>query len=231
MKTIGLIGGMTWHSTAEYYRLINEDVQRRLGGVSSARLAMYSLEFGEIETLQDAGDWSRLTDLMTDAARRVETAGADVIVICANTMHRAAEAIMAAVPIPLLHIADATAAEILRQNLKTVGLLGTRYTMEQDFYKRRLEEKFGLNVLVPDEAERRIVHEVIYQELGRGLIRDESRRAYLTIIDQLRHRRAEGVILGCTEIPLLVRPGDTALPLFDTTALHAKAAVDFALAE
>ena len=231
MKTIGLIGGMTWHSTEEYYRLINEDVQRRLGGSSSARLVLYSVEFGEIEALQEAGDWERMTFLMTDAARRVEAAGADFIVICANTMHRTAEAITAAVRIPLLHIADATAAEIRGRGLKTVGLLGTRYTMEQDFYRRRLEEKHGLAVLVPDEAERRAIHDVIYHELGHGLIRDESRKAYVGIIDKLRRRGAEGVILGCTEIPLLVKPGDTALPLFDTTTLHAKAAVDLALSD
>jgi len=229
MKTIGLIGGMTWHSTWEYYRLINEDVQRRLGGSSSARLVLYSVEFGEIEALQEAGDWERMTFLMTDAARRVEAAGADFIVICANTMHRTAEAITAAVRIPLLHIADAAAAEIRGRGLKTVGLLGTRYTMEQDFYRRRLEEKHGLAVLVPDEAERRTIHDVIYHELGHGLIQDESRKVYVGIIDKLRGRGAEGVILGCTEIPFLVKPGDTALPLFDTTALHAKAAVDLAL--
>ena len=230
MKTIGLIGGMTWHSTADYYRLINEDVQRRLGGNSSARLALYSLEFGEIEELQEAGDWGRLTERMVDAARRIEAAGAEVVVICANTMHQAAGDVEAAVRIPLLHIADAAAKEIRRIGLGVVGLLGTRYTMERDFYRRRLEERHGLEVLVPDEAGRRAVHEVIYTELSRGLVREESRRAYLEIIAGLAGRGAQGVILGCTEIPLLVKPGDTALPLFDTTALHAKAAVDFALA-
>jgi aspartate racemase len=231
VKTIGLIGGMTWHSTAEYYRFINEDIQRRLGGSTSARLVLYSLEFAEIEALQDAGDWDRMTTLMIDAAKRVEAAGADFMVICANTMHRTAEAIIAAVKIPLLHIADATGAEILRLGLRTVGLLGTRYTMEMDFYRRRLKEKHGLHVLIPEEDERRVVHDVIYQELGHGLIRDESRRAYLAIIDGLERSGAEGIILGCTEIPFLVKPEDTPLPLFDTTALHAKAAVDFALAD
>jgi aspartate racemase len=229
MRTIGLIGGMTWHSTAEYYRLINEDVQRRLGGLSSARVVLCSLEFGEIEALQEAGDWDRLTVLMVDAARRVEAAGGDFIVICANTMHRTAGAIEAAVRIPLLHIADAAATEVRRLGLGTVGLLGTRYTMEQDFYRRRLEEGHGLKVLIPDEADRRTVHDVIYSELGRGLIEDNSRQAYLDIIDRLARRGAEGVILGCTEIPLLVKSGDTPLPLFDTTALHAKTAVDRAL--
>jgi aspartate racemase len=231
MKTIGLIGGMTWHSTADYYRLINEDVHRRLGKSFSARLVLYSVEFEEVEALQKADDWERMTALMTDAARRVEAAGSDCVVLCTNTMHRTAEAIEAAVKIPFLHIADATAAEIRRQNLKTVGLLGTRYTMEMDFYKRRLKEKHGLTVLIPDEAERRTIHDVIYQELAHGLIREESRRAYLGIIDHLARRGVEGIILGCTEIPLLVKPEHTAIPLLDTTALHAKAAVDFALAE
>jgi len=231
MKTIGLIGGMTWHSTVDYYRLINEDVHRRLGGLYSARLVLYSVEFEEVEILQKAGDWERMTALMVDAARRVEAAGAECVVLCTNTMHRTAEAIAAAVKIPFLHIADATAAEIRRAGLKTIGLLGTRYTMEMDFYKGRLEDQFGLHVLTPDEAERRIVHDVIYRELGHGVIKSESRQAYLKIIDNLARRGAEGIILGCTEIPLLVKQPDTSLPLFDTTALHAKAAVDFALAE
>jgi aspartate racemase len=229
MKTIGLIGGVTWHSTAEYYRLINEDVHRRLGGSSSAKIALYSLEFAEIEALQEAGAWDRLNSIMADAAKRVEAAGADFIVICANTMHITENAIVAAVRIPLLHIADATAAEIHRRGFKTIGLLGTRYTMEHDFYRGRLEDKHGLIVLIPDAAERQTVHGIIYRELVNGVVRDESLRAYIGIIDGLRRRGAEGVILGCTEIPLLVKPGDTTLPLFDTTALHAKAAVDLAL--
>jgi len=228
MKTIGLVGGMTWHSTVDYYRLINEDVQRRLGGSASARCVLYSVEFGEFEKLQEAGDWDRLTALMVDAAIRVETAGADFLVICANTMHRAAEAVAAALAIPLLHIADAAAAEIRRTQVKTVGLLGTRYTMEQDFYRKRLETKHGLRVLVPDEKERTRIHDIIYSELGHGIIKDSSRAEYLEIIERLRGRGAEGVILGCTEIPLLVKPGDTPVALYDTTALHAKAAVDAA---
>lgn len=229
MKTIGLVGGMTWHSTADYYRLINEDVQRRLGGSASARCAMYSVEFEEFEQLQEAGDWNRLTSLMVDAARRVESAGADLLVICANTMHRAADAVAAALSIPLIHIADAAAAEIRKSRTATVGLLGTRYTMEQDFYRRRLETKHGLRVLIPDAGERTRVHDIIYAELGRGIIKDSSKAEYLAIIDRLRGRGAQGVILGCTEIPLLVKPGDAAIPLYDTTALHAKAAVDAAL--
>jgi aspartate racemase len=231
MKTIGLIGGMTWHSSAEYYRLINEDVQKRLGGAASARCVMYSLEFQEVEDLQEAGDWKRLTDLMTDAALRIEAAGADFIVICANTMHKTAEAIERATPLPLVHIVDAAAGAIRRQKLKTVGLLGTRYTMEQDFYRARLEKKHGLQVLVPDEAGRTTVHDVIYKELSRGLIREDSRLAYQEVIGKLQARGAEGIILGCTEIPLLIKAGDAPLPVFDTTALHAKAAVDLALSD
>jgi aspartate racemase len=231
MKTIGLIGGMTWHSTVDYYRLINEDVQRRLGGSFSARIVLYSVEFDEFEKLQGKGDWDRLTALMTDAARRVERGGADILLICANTMHKTAEAVSAAVRIPLIHIVDAAAAEITRFGLKTVGLLGTRYTMEQDFYRRRLEEKHGLRVLIPDLPERNRVHEIIYTELGRGLIKDSSRAEYVAIIETLRKRGAEGVILGCTEIPLLIKSGDASVPVFDTTMLHARAAVDWALAD
>jgi aspartate racemase len=231
MKTLGLIGGMTWHSTVDYYRLINADVQKRLGGSSSARLVMYSVEFQEFEDLQSAGNWTRLTDLMTDAALRVQTAGAEALVICANTMHKTAGDLAAVLRIPIIHIADAAAAEIKRAGLKTVGLLGTRYTMEMDFYRRRLEEEHGLKVLVPDLADRDRVHEVIYSELTSGIIKDSSRAEYVGIIGRLLARGAEGIILGCTEIPLLVRPQDVPVPVFDTTALHAKAAVDFALAD
>ncbi len=229
MKTIGLLGGMTWHSTADYYRLINEGVQRRLGGSVSARIVLYSVEFGEFEELQESGDWDRLTALMVDAALRVEKAGADVLLICANTMHRTADAVSAALAIPLIHIADSAAAEIRKREVKTVGLLGTRYTMEQDFYRKRLETKHGLRVLVPDPEERTRIHDIIYTELGRGIVKDSSKAEYLAIIDHLRGRGAKGIILGCTEIPLLVKPGDASIPLFDTTALHAGAAVDFAL--
>jgi len=229
MKTIGLIGGMTWHSTVDYYRLINADVQRRLGGSSSARLFLYSVEFQEFEDLQEAGDWERLTALMMDAALRVEKAGADVLVICANTMHYTADALSAVLRIPILHIADAAAAAIKAAGLRTVGLLGTRYTMEMDFYSRRLEEKHGLSVLIPGDADRDRVHEVIYKELTTGTIKESSRADYVAIIERLRKRGVEGVILGCTEIPLLIRPRDVPIPVFDTTALHAKAAVDFAL--
>ena len=229
MKTIGLIGGMTWHSTVDYYRYINEGVQARLGGSHSARCAMVSVEFDEFERLQVAGDWKRLTALMIEAARSVERAGADFIVICANTMHKTADDVAAAVKIPILHIADAAAAAVKARGLKAVGLLGTRYTMEQEFYRKRLEEKHGLRVLVPGEPDRTTVHDVIYKELAVGLVRDESRRAYLDVIGRLAAEGAQGVILGCTEIPLLVKQGDCELPLFDTTALHAAAAVEMAL--
>ena len=229
MKTIGLLGGMTWHSTVDYYRLINEGIQRRLGGSSSARCILYSVEFGEFEELQKAGDWSRLTRLMVDAALKGEGAGADFLIICANTMHRTAEAITSAVAIPLIHIADAPAAEIRKARFETVGLLGTRYTMEMEFYRDRLEKKHGLRVIVPDEPDRSLVHDIIYAELTVGLIKESSRAEYLGVIARLRARGAEGVILGCTEIPLLVKPGDAAVPLFDTTALHAQAAIEAAL--
>lgn len=230
MKTIGLIGGMTWHSTVDYYRYLNEDVHRRLGGAHCASIFMTSLDFEDIENLQIAGDWEALTARMVDAAKKVEAVGAGLLLICANTMHRTAEKVAASVSIPLVHIADATAAEIRRQGLKKVGLLGTRYTMEMDFYKGRLETKHGLSVLIPDEARRKAVHEIIYEELGQGRILDASRKVYQEIIADLKNRGAEGVILGCTEIPLLIKPSDSPIPTFDTTALHCQAAVDLALA-
>jgi aspartate racemase len=231
VRTLGLLGGMTWHSTVDYYRLINEDVQTRLGGSHSARCVLYSVEFQEYEDLQTAGDWKRLTELMTEAALRLQTAGAEALVICANTMHKTADALASVLHIPILHIADAAASAIAQAGLKTVGLLGTRYTMEMEFYRERLEKKHGLTVLVPERNDRDIVHEVIYRELARGEIREESRAQYVRIIEGLCDKGAQGVILGCTEIPLLIRPGDGPLPVFDTTALHAKAAVDFALAD
>ncbi len=229
MRTLGLLGGMTWHSTVDYYRLINAGVQERLGGVHSARMALYSVEFQEFEDHQTSGDWMKLTALMTDAALKVQAAGAEALVICANTMHKTADALTGVLRIPILHIADAAAAEIRRRGLRTVGLLGTRYTMEMDFYRRRLEDKHGLNVLIPEEPGRSVVHDVIYRELAKGEIRAESRAQYVAVIERLRDRGAQGVILGCTEIPLLIKEGDGPLPLFDTTALHARAAVDFAL--
>ena len=229
MKTIGLIGGMTWHSTVDYYRYLNEDVHRRLGGAHCASIFMSSLDFDEIENLQIAGDWEALTARMVDAALKVEAAGADMLLICANTMHRTAETVAASLAVPLVHIVDATAAEIRRQGLKKVGLLGTRYTMEMDFYKGRLEKKHGLSVLIPEDAQGTEVHDIIYKELGQGIILDSSRKIYQKIIADLQNRGAEGVILGCTEIPLLIKPADSPIPTFDTTALHCKAAVDLAL--
>jgi aspartate racemase len=229
MKIIGLLGGMTWHSTVEYYRLINRSVQERLGGNHSARCILYSVEFGEVEALQETGGWEALNGFMAEAAVRVEQAGADLLLICANTMHRTAPAVEAAISIPLLHIGDTAAAAIRHQGLQTVGLLGTRFTMEQDFYRDRLEQRYGLQVLIPEEEERTAIHEIIYRELGRGVVLEASRDVYISVIRNLHRRGAEGVILGCTEIPLLVRPGDYPLPLFDTTALHAAAAVEWAL--
>ncbi|MBN1940350.1 MAG: aspartate/glutamate racemase family protein [Candidatus Aminicenantes bacterium] len=230
MKTIGLIGGMTWHSTADYYRFLNEDVHRRLGGAHSAAIAMYSVDFDEIENQQVAGNWDRLNVLMSEAALKVKAAGADLILICANTMHRTAEAVAKASGLPLVHIADAAAAEIKRLKLKTVGLLGTRYTMEMDFYKDRLAEKHGLKVLIPDDKQRTLVHDIIYHELAYGRILTESRAVYQEVIADLQKRGAEGIVLGCTEIPLLIKPADSPIPTFDTTELHCKAAVDAALA-
>jgi aspartate racemase len=221
---------MTWHSTADYYRLINDGVQKRLGGSHSAELVMLSVDFEPVERLQDRGDWPAMGRLMGGWAKRLEDAGADAIVICTNTMHRLAGDIEAAVGVPLLHIADATAAAIKKAGLSTIALLGTRYTMELDFYRGRLETKHGLEVLVPEEPGRTLVHDVIYKELTYGTIRDESRAAYVKIIGDLVRRGAQGVILGCTEIPLLVKDKDSPVPVFDTTALHAAAAVDFALA-
>ena len=229
MKTIGLLGGMTWHSTVDYYRLINAGVQARIGGSHSAQCVLYSVDFDEFEKLQDAGEWDKLTELMVKAAISVEKAGADFLVICANTMHRTAPAVERALSIPLLHIADAAAAEIQRQGLRTVGLLGTRFTMEQGFYRERLEKEHCLTVLIPDDAARKKVHDIIYQELGHGIISEASKLTYISIIRDLHTAGAEGVILGCTEIPLLIHAEDYPLPLFNTTALHAAAAVDWAL--
>jgi aspartate racemase len=229
MNSIGLLGGMTWHSTIEYYRLINAGVQARLGASHSARCVLYSVEFGEVERLQEAADWAALNAFMVDAALRIEKAGAEFLLICANTMHRTAPQVEAALSIPLLHIADVTATEIRKRGLTTVGLLGTRYTMELDFYRERLETRHGLRVLVPEAADRQTVHDIIYDELCRGIIREASRDAYKSIIRGLHHRGAQGVILGCTEIPLLIKQEDYPLPLFDTTALHAAAAVNCAL--
>jgi len=230
MKTIGLLGGMSWESSSEYYRLINESIKRRLGGLHSAQILMYSLNFAPIEALQHAGDWTQLTQVMLNAADRLVRGGADFLVICTNTMHRMADDLEAALEIPLLHIADATANAIKEKNLETVALLGTLFTMEEDFYRMRLKQRHGLKVLIPDEPGRETIHRIIYDELVKGIIREESRKVYLDVIAGLQSRGAEGVILGCTEIPLLVKQDDVSIPIFDTTTIHAQAAVDWALA-
>jgi aspartate racemase len=229
-KVIGMLGGMSWESSAEYYRIVNQRVQERLGGVASARCLLWSFDFAEIETLQHEGRWDDATALMVDAARRLEAAGADLLVICTNTMHLMAEEIGAAVTIPLLHIADPTGERIRSSGIRRVGLLGTAFTMEQPFYRGRLEARFGLEVLVPDADDRATVHRIIYDELVQGRVEPVSRAAYRAVIARLVERGAEGIILGCTEIMLLVRAEDSAVPLFDTTTLHAEAAVEEALA-
>ncbi len=231
MKTIGLLGGMSWESTANYYRLINEGVKRRLGGLQSAQIVLYSVNFGPIETLQHAGDWVATARILARAARQVEAGGADFLLICTNTMHKVAADIEAAIDIPLVHIADATAEALQRRGVGTVGLLGTAFTMEQAFYSGRLNERFGIEVLVPPAAERKIVHDVIYGELCLGKVRDASRDRYLSIIDALAGRGAEAVVLGCTEIGMLVTAEFTDVPLVDTTALHAAKAVELALGD
>jgi aspartate racemase len=227
---IGLIGGLSWESSAQYYRIINREVRSRLGGVHSARSLMWSVDFGEIEPLQHNGDWGRLAAEMQDAAIRLERGGADFVLICSNTMHLVADAVAAAVDIPLIHIADPTGEKIRAAGLETVGLLGTAFTMEQDFYKRRLNELFGLDVVVPQADDRRIVHDIIYQELVAGEVLANSRTAYREVIARLIAQGAQAIILGCTEIMLLISAEDSAVPLFDTTTIHAMAAVDRALA-
>lgn len=229
MKTIGLLGGMSWESTVPYYTIINEAVGEKLGGLHSARVVLYSVEFQEIETLQHADRWDETADILTAAARSIEAGGADFLVICTNTMHKVAPQIEEGIGIPLLHIADATAEEVKAAGLTTVGLLGTKFTMEHDFYRGRLEKNHGLEVVVPDELERGTVHRVIYEELCLGTVRDESRNAYRGIIAGLVARGAEAIILGCTEISMLVGREDSTVPIFDTTMIHARKAVDWAL--
>lgn len=229
MKTIGLIGGLSWESSVEYYRLINEDVRERLGGLHSASVLLYSFDFAVIEELQHAGRWDDATGLMVNAANALKAGGADFVVICSNTMHRMAAEVEDRAGLPLVHIADATARAVREAGLSTLGLLGSRFTMEEDFYRGRLSDEFGVETLVPDDDGRTVVDDVIYRELCAGELRPESRRRYIEIIGELESRGAQGVILGCTEIGLLIKPGDVSVPLFDTTALHAKAAVDVAL--
>lgn len=229
MKTIGLIGGMSWESTVSYYRLINEAVKEKLGGLHSAKLVLYSVDFHEIEELQRKGDWETAGAVLAAAARSLEAAGASFLILCTNTMHKVARHIEDAVAIKLLHIADPTAAEIRKSGYSVVGLLGTRFTMEQPFYRERLIERHGLEVRVPAVQDRDIVHRIIYEELCLGIVKDESRIAYRRVIQGLAAQGAQAIILGCTEISLLVGEQDSAVPLFDTTAIHARAAVFEAL--
>jgi aspartate racemase len=230
MKTIGLLGGMSWESTVTYYQRINEEVNTRLGGLHSAKIWLYSVEFQEIEQKQNAGDWARMADILRDAAVRIEDGGADLLLICTNTMHKVAPEVEAGISIPLVHIADAVADQVTVQGLQKVGLLGTRFTMEQDFYRARLKERYGIDVLIPELPDRKFIHEVIYQELCQGIIQPSSRTELVRIIDQLWEQEgAQGVILGCTEIPLLVKQEHTTVPLFDATEIHAMKAVELAL--
>ena len=228
MKTIGLIGGMSWESTSSYYQLINQGVKKALGGLHSAKLVLVSLDFAEVEALQSSGNWDQAAEMLIDAALRLQAAGADAIMICTNTMHKVAENLEAQIDLPLIHIADATARVLVDDGVETVALLGTAFTMEEDFYVGRLA-RHDLKVVTPIEAERQLVHQVIYQELCVGKIREESRRAYLSIIDGLAEKGAQAVILGCTEIGLLVSQQHTDIELYDTTVIHARAAVDFIL--
>lgn len=231
MKTIGLLGGMSWESTILYYEFLNQGVRERLGGLHSAKILMHSVDFAEIEHCQVTDQWDRAGEMLGAAAVGLENTGADMVLICTNLMHKVARLIEAKLRIPLLHIADAAGQAIVAQGLKKVGLLGAIYTMEEDFYRERLMTKFGIEVVIPERPERELVHRVIFEELCRGKVRDESKAAYLAIIEELQGQGAEGVILGCTEIPLLIQAGDTGLPLFNTTALHAQYALEESFAE
>lgn len=229
MKVIGLIGGMSWESTVPYYRQINETIKERLGGLHSAKIVLYSVDFHEIERLQHAGDWDAAGQMLGDAARALESAGADFLVLCTNTMHKVASAIESAVQIPLFHIADPTANEIKQAGFTKIGLLGTRFTMEQAFYKDRLRERHGLDVLIPTQEDRDVVHRIIYEELCLGKVLPESRAEFRRVISDLVAQGADAIILGCTEISLLVEPQDAVVPLFDTTSIHARQAAEWAL--
>ncbi|WOX07243.1 aspartate/glutamate racemase family protein [Microbulbifer pacificus] len=229
MKTIGLLGGMSWESTASYYSALNKAVNEALGGLHSARICLHSVDFAEIEQLQHENRWDEAAKLLCRAAQSVEAGGADFLLICTNTMHKVAEEIESSIAIPLLHIADATAEQLVADGVKSVGLIGTRFTMEQDFYKGRVSEKYGIDVMVPDEEEQCLIHKVIYTELCLGEISDDSREKYLEIIGSLHARGAEAVILGCTEIALLVQQKHTQVPLYDTTQIHADKAVKLAI--
>lgn len=231
MKTIGMLGGMSWESTASYYKALNEGVKSTLGGLNSAKVCLYSVNFDEIEQLQREGNWEQAGEVLAQAAQFVEAGGADFLMICTNTMHKVLPQIEAAITIPVLHIADATASKLVEDGIAKVGLLGTAFTMEQSFYKQRISDKFGIEVIVPEHEEREIVHRIIYEELCQGQVLAESREQYITIIDNLRRNGAEAVILGCTEIALLVEQKHTQVTLYDTTSIHAEQAVNWALSE
>ena len=231
MKTIGMLGGMSWESTTSYYKALNEGVKNSLGGLHSAKICMVSVDFAEIETLQHQGNWAETANILIKAAKSVEAGGADFLLICTNTMHKVADEVASNISIPILHIADATAEQLKRDNITQVGLLGTQFTMEQDFYKKRLADKHNIEVIIPGSAERKVIHDVIYSELCLGKINDGSRTQYLKIIQSLYDRGAQAVILGCTEIALLVKPQHTNVPLYDTTKIHAQEAVKLALSE
>lgn len=229
LKTIGLIGGMSWESTLFYYQQINEAVRQRLGGLHSAKLLLHSVDFAPIEKLQHAGNWDATAEILSQAAQSLEAGGADFFLICTNTMHKVADQVAGSVNIPLLHIADATATVLKQENVSRIGLLGTGFTMEQEFYKGRLADAHGIEVIVPDAEDRQTVHNIIYQELCLGEVKSASKKAYLQIIDRLRDQQVDGIILGCTEICMLVEQGDTPIKIYDTTAIHASQAVDWAL--
>ena len=231
MKTIGMLGGMSWQSTLSYYKAINEGVKLHLGGLHSAKIAMVSVDFDEIEKLQHQGLWNETGDILAEAAQSIQAAGADFLLICTNTMHKVAPQIESAISIPLLHIADATAEKLVEQKITKVGLLGTQFTMQQDFYKGRISKGFGIDVIVPNDKQQRVVHDVIYNELCLGEIKDESRQQYIKIIDDLYEQGAQAIILGCTEIALLVEQKDTLVPLYDTTEIHSAKAVILATSE
>lgn len=229
MKTIGLIGGMSWESSLVYYRMINETAKAKLGGLHSAKCLMYSVDFHEIEVLQRQNNWEELTDMMIQIAQNLKQGGADFIVICTNTMHKMANDLESKAGIKVLHIADVTGEKIVAKGLKTVGLLGTKFTMEGDFYKQVLKDKHNIDVVIPDEEDRELVHEVIYKELCQGIISNKSKESFVKIIDNLALKGAEGVVLGCTEIPLLIKQEDVTMPVFDTTTIHAVSALEYAL--
>ncbi|QEC66919.1 aspartate/glutamate racemase family protein [Panacibacter ginsenosidivorans] len=228
MKTIGLIGGITWLSTIDYYRLINQMINEKIGGVSSAKILMSSVEFGEIKRLTESNDWDGLAAIISDAAQKLETAGADCILICANTMHKIADKIQSVIKIPLIHIAEETAKAVTQLQLQKVALLGTKYTMQLDFYKNKLAEK-NIESIIPDTEDADYINDAIYNEMGKGIFLPERKKVFLRIINELITQGAKGIILGCTEIPILIKQNDVAVPVFDTTAIHTKAAVEFAL--